>query len=59
MADKKSFLLRIDAQTLEQLRRWADDEFRSLNGHLEFLLQKSLSEAGRTSPATPKKGSAK
>lgn len=60
MAEKKSFLLRIDAQTLEQLKRWADDDFRSLNGQLEYLLQKALREAKRdargsakpTNPAT-------
>lgn len=55
MAEKKSFLLRIDAQTLEQLKRWADDDFRSLNGQLEYLLQKALREAKRDgrAPAKP------
>jgi hypothetical protein len=47
MAEKKSFLLRIDAQTLELLKRWADDDFRSLNGQIEFLLKKALREARR------------
>lgn len=47
MADKKSFLLRIDAQTLEQLKLWADDDFRSLNGQLEYLLKRALREAKR------------
>lgn len=42
MAEKKSFLLRIDAQTLDQLKRWADDDFRSLNGQIEFLLKNAL-----------------
>lgn len=50
MAEKKSFLLRIDAHKLELLKRWADDEFRSLNGHLEYLLEKALREAGRANP---------
>ncbi|WP_031499157.1 hypothetical protein [Bryobacter aggregatus] len=47
MAEKKSFLLRIDAHTLELLKRWADDDLRSLNGQLEFLLKRELKEAGR------------
>lgn len=47
MAEKKSFLLRIDAQTLDQLKRWADDDFRSLNGQLEYLLKNALRQAKR------------
>lgn len=47
MAEKKSFLLRVDAQMLEQLKRWADDDLRSLNGQIEFLLKKALRDAGR------------
>jgi hypothetical protein len=55
MAEKKSFLLRIDAQTLEQLKRWADDDFRSLNGQLEYLLKNALRQAKRDTPQkTPK-----
>lgn len=54
MAEKKSFLLRIDAQTLEQLKRWADDDFRSLNGQLEYLLQKALRDAKRDARAPAK-----
>jgi hypothetical protein len=50
MPEKKSFLLRMDAHKLELLKRWADDEFRSLNGHLEYLLEKSLREADRLRP---------
>ena len=47
MADRKSFLLRIDPDVLDALRRWSDDEMRSLNGHLEYLLRRALREAGR------------
>jgi hypothetical protein len=47
MAEKKSFLLRIDAHTLELLKRWADDDLRSLNGQIEFLLKRNLREAKR------------
>jgi len=48
MAEKKSFLIRMDASLLEALRRWADDDLRSLNGQIEFLLRKALKDAGRT-----------
>ncbi len=47
MAARKSFLLRIDEKVLEALRRWADDDLRSLNGQVEFLLRRALREAGR------------
>jgi hypothetical protein len=47
MAEKKSFLLRIDETTLDLLKRWADDEFRSLNGQIEYLLREALKESGR------------
>jgi hypothetical protein len=52
MAERKSFLIRIDAQTLNLVKEWADDEFRSLNGHVEFLLRDALKRSGRLkSPA--------
>ena len=47
MADRKPFLLRLDPATLDALQRWANDEFRSLNGQLEYLLTKALRESGR------------
>ncbi len=47
MPARKPFLLRTDQGTLEALRRWADDEFRSLNGQIEYLLRTALREAGR------------
>jgi hypothetical protein len=50
MAGRKTFLLRIEEETYEALRRWANDEFRSLNGQIEFLLRKALREH-RRSPA--------
>ena len=49
MAERKPFLLRIDAVVLEQVRRWADDELRSLNGQVEYLLRKALKESRRLS----------
>jgi len=45
--DRKPFLLRIDRNTLDAVQRWADDELRSLNGQIEFLLRRVLKEAGR------------
>ncbi|MDR0786476.1 MAG: hypothetical protein LBG44_01180 [Gemmatimonadota bacterium] len=47
MAKKDSFLLRTDPAMLEALRRWANDELRSANGQLEFILRRALAEAGR------------
>ena len=47
MAERKSFLLRIDRDVLDAVQRWADDDLRSLNGQIEFLLRKVLRESGR------------
>jgi hypothetical protein len=47
MADtRKSLLLRIDPQLHSALQRWADDEFRSVNAQIEFLLKKAVSGRG-------------
>jgi hypothetical protein len=47
LAERKSFLVRIDGQVLEALRRWAADDLRSLNGQMEFVLRRALWERGR------------
>jgi hypothetical protein len=47
VAERKAFLLRIDPAVLAAVQRWADDDLRSLNGQIEFLLRKALAEAGR------------
>ena len=47
MADRKPFLIRIDRKVLEAVQRWANDDLRSLNGQIEFLLRRSLQQAGR------------
>jgi hypothetical protein len=47
---KKNFVLRLDAQVYAQLERWATDEFRSVNGQIEYLLHRALKEAGRLKP---------
>ncbi len=44
---KKSFVLRIDENTFRLLEKWANDEFRSVNGQIEFLLHQSLTKARR------------
>jgi hypothetical protein len=53
VADRKAFLVRIDRELLDAVQRWADDELRSLNGQIEFLLRKALREAGRAQPPAP------
>ena len=47
MPDRKPFLLRIDREVIDALQRWADDDLRSLNGQIEFLLRKALKDAKR------------
>jgi len=47
MTARKPFLLRLDPATLEALQAWAADDLRSVNGQVEFLLRRSLREAGR------------
>ena len=51
LAQRKAFLLRVDPALLEAIQRWADDDLRSLNGQIEFLLRQALAEAGRAKPA--------
>jgi hypothetical protein len=41
-ADRKAFLLRLPPELLEELRKWASQELRSLNGHLEYLLREAV-----------------
>ena len=43
----KSFVLRIDATTMEALEKWAADEFRSINGQLQWLIDDALRRSGR------------
>ena len=47
MAERKTFLLRLDPALHEALQRWADADLRSLNAQIEFLLRRSLRDAGR------------
>jgi hypothetical protein len=50
MAERKPFLLRIDRDVLDALQRWANDDLRSLNGQIEFVLRRALRDAGRSAP---------
>lgn len=43
----KSFVLRVDAETMEALEQWAADEFRSINGQLQWLIADALRRSGR------------
>lgn len=50
----KSFILRIDADMMESIERWADDEFRSTNGQIQYILDQALRKAGRLKKKQPK-----
>ena len=52
---KKSFVLRIDEATFEALEKWAADEFRSVNGQLEWIIDRALKEAKRLPKERKKK----
>lgn len=52
MPERKAFLLRIDPKLLEAVQHWADDDLRSLNAQIEFLLRRALREAGRLKDGT-------
>jgi len=47
VSSKKSFVIRIDNDTYRALEKWATDEFRSVNGQIEWILNQKLKEAGR------------
>lgn len=47
MAERKSFLIRIDRELLDSVQRWANDDLRSLNAQIEFLLRDALKRTGR------------
>jgi hypothetical protein len=47
VSSKKAFPLRLDAEVYDALRRWAEDELRSANAQIEFLLARALRDAGR------------
>lgn len=47
MAIKKNFVLRIDEEVYKALEKWASDEFRSVNGQIEWILNQKLKDVGR------------
>jgi hypothetical protein len=47
LAERKSYPLRLDPEVYEALRRWAEDDLRSVNAQIEFLLSRALRESGR------------
>jgi len=53
VADRKPFLLRLPPELLEQVRRWAQDEMRSVNGQIEFVLRQALKKRGRIDDEDP------
>ncbi len=50
MSEKKAYPLRISARVLEAMQRWADDELRSLNAQIEYVLREALRREGRLKP---------
>jgi len=56
MPGKKSFVLRLEEDMFKAIEKWADDEFRSVNGQIEWIISQKLREAGRirrSRPASP------
>jgi hypothetical protein len=51
VAERKPFLLRMDRELLDAVQRWANDDLRSLNGQIEYLLRDALKHAGRAPSA--------
>ena len=47
MSSRKAFALRVDEMTLAAMQRWADDDLRSLNAQIEWVLREALRKAGR------------
>ena len=55
MAERKTVLLRVRPDLYEALRRWAEDEFRSVNGQIEYILHRALQDSGRLKADAKKK----
>jgi hypothetical protein len=53
VAERKPFLLRIDSAVLDAVQRWANDDLRSLNAQIEFVLRDALRRAGRSPRPQP------
>jgi hypothetical protein len=48
MPKKKAFALRVNEDMMQALEKWASDEFRSVNGQVEWIINKALKDAGRS-----------
>ena len=55
MPESKRFLLRLNPSLFEALRRWADEDLRSINGQIEYLLTESARRAGRLPKQAPRR----
>jgi hypothetical protein len=55
MSQRKAFLLRADPQVMTAMQKWADDELRSLNGQIEYVLRRALASQGRLKPEETEK----
>ena len=58
MAAKKAFPLRISDDIFQAVRRWSDDELRSVNAQIEYVLRDALRKAGRLSQTSNERGQA-
>ena len=58
MSEKKAYPLRINAQVLDAVQRWSDDELRSLNAQIEYVLRDALRKSGRLKAPDPADGDA-
>jgi hypothetical protein len=56
VAERKPFLLRLDAAVHEAMQRWAADDLRSLNAQIEFVVRRALQQQGRLKGAKPSAG---
>ena len=56
MAEKKSLLLRLSPKMWEEITRWAEDEFRSVNGQIEYILQEAINKRRKPRPELNKEG---
>ena len=53
MASRKAFALRMDEKTMAAMQRWANDDLRSLNAQIEFVLREALRKQGRLKKESP------
>ena len=56
MSEKKAYPLRISAAVLEAMQRWSDDELRSVNAQIEYVLREALRKAGRLKASDEPRG---